>query len=81
MNGYTALFLKEGNELSVFPGTFGRYRDQFLWNKAWVREHYDLKNIGPEGRTWYGVVNQVGIDQLKALGYSIRPARVISDVR
>lgn len=76
---YTVLVQERNGEVWIFPSTFGHYTDEYLWNKAWCREHFDLKTIGPEGRNWIGTVNSVGIKQLRDLGYSIDPARVVID--
>lgn len=60
----------------IFSRTFGTKTHQYLWNMAWAHEHYDMKSIGPEGRNWFGIVNETGIQQLKNLGYKIQPAYV-----
>jgi hypothetical protein len=81
MSGWTVLVQDKDGAEWVFPSTFGHYNERFLWNKAWCLEHYDRKTIGSEGRSWFGIVNEIGIKQLKDLGYSIQPARVVVDDR
>lgn len=73
---YRVLTLHKDGKDYVFTSTFGQRSDAYLWNLAWVREHHDMKSIGPEGRSWFGDVNETGIRQLKELGYKIEAARV-----
>ena len=77
--GHWVLTLRKDGKDWIFSSTFGRYRHSYLWNLAWCRERFDLKTIGPEGRNFFGVVNETGINQLKELGYKIEPAHVITE--
>lgn len=72
----TVLVLRNAKGVYIDTPSFGRKRDQWLWNRAWVYEHYDQKSIGPEGRSWFGTVNAKGIEQVKAQGWSIEPAHI-----
>lgn len=81
MSDYTVLAYQG----SCFPDTFGRKRDQRLWNVAWCYERfgpiYDrpkdfVPRVSKDGRTFLGTVTPKGIAELKALGYSIQKARI-----
>lgn len=61
----------------IHENTFGSYRDAYLWNIAWCIEHFDRKRIGGEGRNWFGIVRPSGVQQVKDLGWEIKPAKVI----
>lgn len=59
--------------------SFGRKRDSYLWNRAWCYEYYDNKRVSKEGRSWIGAVNEVGIAELKKLGWKIQYAHIEVD--